>query len=109
LILANKRTLQYNKEETELGEVLLLFSSQSFVFQFAFQICEDSNIQNQKLAWCFVSCESWFRQGRVFENRVLRKMFGAKNGGKVTRDWRKLHSEELNDFYSTRSIIRVIK
>jgi hypothetical protein len=50
----SKKTLQYDQEETELGEVLLLFSPESFVFQFAFQICEDSNIRNQKHAWCFV-------------------------------------------------------
>jgi len=45
---------------------------------------------------------------RVFENRVLRKMFGRKRDG-VTGEWRKLHNEELNDLYSSRSIVRVIK
>ena len=45
---------------------------------------------------------------RVFENRVLRRIFGLKRDG-VTREWRKLHNEELNDLYSSPSIVRVIK
>ena len=43
-----------------------------------------------------------------FENRVLRRTFGPKRD-KVTRDWRKLHSEDLNDLYSSHNIVRVIK
>jgi hypothetical protein len=45
---------------------------------------------------------------RVFENRVLRKIFGPKRD-KVTEEWRKLHTEELNEFYSLPNIIRAIK
>jgi hypothetical protein len=45
---------------------------------------------------------------RVFENRVLRKVFGPKRE-EVTGDWRRLHNEELNDPYSSPNIIRVIK
>jgi len=37
---------------------------------------------------------------RVFENRVLRKIFGLKRN-EVTWEWRKLHNEELNDLYCT--------
>ena len=48
------------------------------------------------------------RRLRVFENRVLRKMFGPKRD-KVTGEWRKLHHEELNYLYSSPTIIRVIK
>jgi hypothetical protein len=44
----------------------------------------------------------------VFENRVLRRIFGPKRD-EVTGGWRKLHNEELLDLYSTPSIIRVIK
>ena len=45
---------------------------------------------------------------RVFENRVLRTIFGPKRDG-VTGEWRKLHNEELNDLYSSPNIVRVIK
>jgi hypothetical protein len=59
-------------------------------------------------------CETWFlilrkEHGlRVFENRVLRKIFGSKKD-EVTGDLRKLHNEELHDLYSSQSIIRIIK
>ena len=45
---------------------------------------------------------------RVFENRVLRRIFGPKRG-RVTREWRKLHNEELNELYCSPKIVRVIK
>jgi hypothetical protein len=45
---------------------------------------------------------------RVFENRVLRRIFGPKRDG-VTGEWRKLHNKELHDLYSWPSIIRIIK
>jgi hypothetical protein len=44
----------------------------------------------------------------VFENRVLRRIFGP-NKGEVTGEWRKLHNEELNDQYFSPNIVRVIK
>jgi hypothetical protein len=49
---------------------------------------------------CF-SCE-------VFENRVLRRIFGPK-GDEVTGGWRELHNEELRDLYSSPSLIRITK
>jgi hypothetical protein len=45
---------------------------------------------------------------RVFENRVLRRIFGPKRD-EVTGEWRRLRNEELNDLYSSPNIIRVIK
>jgi hypothetical protein len=45
---------------------------------------------------------------RVFENRVLWRIFGPKRD-EVTGEWRKLHNEELRDLYSSPSIIRTIK
>jgi hypothetical protein len=44
----------------------------------------------------------------VFENRVLRKIFGPKRD-EVTGEWRKLHNEELHNLYSSPHIIRQIK
>jgi hypothetical protein len=45
---------------------------------------------------------------RVFENRVLRRIFGPKRN-EVTGEWRKRHNEELRDLYSSPSIIRIFK
>jgi len=45
---------------------------------------------------------------RVFENRVLRRIFGTKRD-EVTREWRKRHNEELNELYCPPNIVRVIK
>jgi len=59
-------------------------------------------------------CETWSltlreeRRLRVFENRVLRKVFWPKRD-EVTREWRKLHNEELSDLYSLPNIVRVVK
>jgi hypothetical protein len=44
----------------------------------------------------------------VFENGVLRRIFGLKRD-EVMGEWRKLHSEELRDLYTSPSIIRIIK
>jgi hypothetical protein len=44
----------------------------------------------------------------VFENRVLRRIFGSKRDD-VMGEWRKLHNEEFHDLYSSISIIRIIK
>jgi hypothetical protein len=44
----------------------------------------------------------------VFENRVQRRIFGPKRD-EVTGEWRKLHNDELNDFYSSPRIIGIIK
>jgi hypothetical protein len=59
-------------------------------------------------------CETWSltlreeHRLRVFENRVLRRIFGPKRD-EVTGEWRRLHNEELNNLYSSPTIIRVIK
>jgi acyl-coenzyme A synthetase/AMP-(fatty) acid ligase len=45
---------------------------------------------------------------RVFDNRLLRKIFGPKRD-EVTRKWRKLHSEDVSNFYSSPNIVRMIK
>jgi hypothetical protein len=48
------------------------------------------------------------RRLRVFESRVLRRIFGPKRN-EVTGEWRKCHNEELHDLYSSPNIVRVIK
>jgi len=59
-------------------------------------------------------CEIWsltLREERklmVFENMVLRRIFGPRRD-EVMREWRRLHNEELNDLYSSPNIVRVIK
>ena len=59
-------------------------------------------------------CETWsltLREERklwVFENMVLRRIFGPRRD-EVTGEWRRLHNEELNDLYSSPNIVRVIK
>jgi hypothetical protein len=59
-------------------------------------------------------CETWSltlteeHRLRVFENRVLRRIFGPRRD-EVTGDWRKLHNEEVHNLYSSPNIIRMIK
>ena len=59
-------------------------------------------------------CETWSltlreeRKLRVFENMVLRRIFGPRRD-EVTGEWRRLHNVELNDFYSSPNIVRVTK
>jgi len=48
------------------------------------------------------------RRLRVFENRVFRRIFGHKRD-EVTKEWSKLHNEELNDLYTSPNIVRTIK
>ena len=59
-------------------------------------------------------CETWSltlkeeRRLKVFENKVLRRIFEPKRD-EVTMEWRKLHNEELNNLHSSPNIIRVIQ
>jgi len=59
-------------------------------------------------------CEIWSltlreeRKLKVFENMVLRRIFGPRRD-EVTGEWRRLRNEELNNFYSSPNIVRVIK
>jgi hypothetical protein len=73
-------------------------------------------MRNFKNDYIYFGCETWFltlRDGyrvKVFENRVLRRIFGP-NRDEETGGWRKLNNEELHNLYSSPSIItsRIIK
>jgi hypothetical protein len=75
---------------------------------------KDLGIQNYNFTCFLYGCETWSlklreeQRLRVFENRVLRRIFGPKRD-KATGEWRRLHNEELNDPYSSPNIIPVIK
>ena len=62
------------------------------------------------LPFVLYGCETWSltlreeRRLRVFENRVLRRIFGPKRE-EITREWRKLHNVNLNDLFSSPSIV----
>jgi hypothetical protein len=77
----------------------------------------DRNIRIYKtiiLPVVLYGCETWSLTLRkelrlkVFENRMLRRIFGPKMD-EVTGEWRKVHNEELRDLYSSLSIIRISK
>ena len=59
-------------------------------------------------------CETWSlilrkeRRLRVFENGVLRRIFGPRRD-EATGEWKKLHNEQLNDLYCSTNFVRVIK
>ena len=61
-----------------------------------------------------LGCETWSltlreeRKLRVYQNMVLRRIFGPRSD-EVTEEWKRLHNEELNDLYSSPNIVRVIK
>jgi hypothetical protein len=73
-----------------------------------------TRIYNIILPAVLYGCETWSltfleeHRLRVFENRVLRRIFGPTRE-EVMGGWRRLHNEELRDFYSSPSIIRMIK
>jgi hypothetical protein len=70
--------------------------------------------KNMILPMVLYGCETWSlsvreeHKLRVFENRVLRRIFGPKRD-RVKGVWRKLHNEDLHNLYSSPSIIRIIK
>jgi hypothetical protein len=71
-------------------------------------LLEISHLKDQVGDVILVLCGILEHRPRVFEKRVLRRMFGPKRD-EMTGDWRKLHNEEICNFYSSPSIIRMIK
>ena len=90
---------------------MLSSGAESFFFQFAIQ---KYDLQNYNFASYFVWLWTWSLTWReehrlgVFENRVLKKIFGPKKDD-VSGELRRLHNEELNDLYTSPNIIKVMK
>jgi hypothetical protein len=93
---------------------LLPFSPKPFVFCLLSKNIKIRIYKTPILPLVLYGCETWsltLREEyrlRVSENRVLSKIFGSKRD-EVMGGWRKLHSEELHNLYSSPSIIRMIK
>ena len=93
---------------------MLLFGAEHFVFQAAIQKFKDNIHRTIILLVVLYGCETWSltlrekRKLRVFENKVLRRIFGPRRD-KVTGDWRRMRNEELNDLYSSPNIVQVTK
>jgi hypothetical protein len=88
--------------------------AESVVFQVAAQKFKIKIYRILIFSAVLYGCETWSltlreeRRLRVFENRVLRRIFGPKRD-EVTGEWGKLHNEELNDLYSLPNIVWVVK
>jgi len=93
---------------------LLSYCAESFVFQFITQKTKLKIHISIILTVLLYGCEHLSltlkeeRRLRVFENRVLRRIFRPKRH-EVTGEWRKLHNKELNALFSSPNIFRVIK
>jgi hypothetical protein len=102
---------------------LLSFGAESFVFRLLSKNLKIKiytyiyiyiYIYNYNFAYFLYGCETWSltlgkeRKLRVFENMVLRRIFGPRRD-KVTGEWRRLQNKELNDLYSSPNNVRVIK
>jgi hypothetical protein len=96
------------------SECLLLFSSEYSVFASPLKEVIDYNIQNYNFTFVLYGYETWSLtlrvelRLRVFENRVLKIIFGPKRE-EVAGGWRRLHNEELHNVYPSSYIIRMIK
>jgi hypothetical protein len=90
------------KSRLKSGECLLSFSAESFVFQFTLKSVKIKIYRTIILPVVLYGRETWSLTSReecrlkVFENRVLRRVFGSKRG-EITGDWRRLHKKELYD------------
>ena len=101
-----------NKSRLKSGKLAIILLC--FVFQFDIKNFKIKIHRSTILPVVLNGCETWSftlreeRRLRLFENRVLRRIFGPKRD-EVTGEWRKLHNEEFNDLYSSSSVVRVKK
>ena len=87
---------------------------------FQINISDSTAFSRHAANFCYIlpvvlyGCETWSltfreeRKMRVFENMVLRRIFGPRRD-EVTGEWMRLHNEELNDLYSSPNIVREIE
>jgi hypothetical protein len=91
---------------------LLLFNQQSFDFPSHIKKIKIKIYKTVIFPVVLYGCETWSlslteeQRLRVFENRVLRRIFGPKR--EEDESWRKLHNDELHSLYSSQNIVRVI-
>ena len=103
-----------NKESTEVKECLLTFSAESFVFQLPSKNLKIKIYRTIIVLDVLYVCKTWplslreKRRLRLFENWVLRRIFGPRRD-KLTGEWRKLSNEEFNDLDSSPNNVQVIK
>jgi len=94
--------------------MLAIIRCRIFFFHVAVQEIKDKIIRTIILPVVLYGFEAWsltLREGRklrVFENMVLRRIFGPRRV-EVTGEWRRLHTLELSDLYASPNIVRVIK
>ena len=93
---------------------MLSFGAESFVFQVAIQNLKTKIYRTIILPVVLYGCETWSltlweeSRLRVFENMVLRRIFGPRRN-EVTGKWMRLHNEEPNGLYTSPKIVRIIK
>ena len=93
---------------------MLSFGAESLVFRLLSKNLKIKIYRTIILPVVLYGCETWsliLREEtklRLFENMVLRRIFGPRRD-EVTGEWRRLHYEELNDLYCSPNIVRVIK
>ena len=93
---------------------MLSFGAESFIFQVVIKNLKIKIYRIIIFPVVLYGCETWSlalgeeRKLTVFESMVLRKIFGPRRD-EVTGEWRRVHNEELNCFYSSPNIVRVIK
>jgi hypothetical protein len=105
------------REFCVISDSLSFLGQNIFLILFSKTLRFEPKIINCITTICFVvwyGCETWYftlrkeHRLRVFENRVLREVFGPKRE-QVTREWRRLRNGELHDMYRSPNIIRAIK
>jgi len=113
--LTNKNSIQEeNKSRLKLGNACYYSVQNLLSFSLISKKLKFKIYRAIILPVVLYGCETWSltlrEEGRlrVFENRVLRRVFGP-NRDEVTGEWRKLHNEELSNMYPLPNIVRVVK